>query len=180
MSTAPLSTLKPFERNYNIGDIGAIYTSIAAFGFNGTLRVWQDGVVVAGNHALKALAGMKRAGEKPPQHITVDADGDWLVPITDVTHLSRQEAEAFAIADNRTRDLAQADPEKLSALLVEIGNADKRMLAATGYDEEDVAELLKVVAGDWPDEPGTGEGEGTAGAGFVMCPVCGTKVDVAG
>lgn len=149
MTTARLADLKPWERNYNQGDVGAIYTSIATFGFNGTLRVWRDGIVVAGNHALKALQGMKQAGELPPEHIEVDADGEWLVPVTDVTHLDRMQAQAFAIADNRTRDLATTDDAALAALLQEVANTDAALLEATGYDGDDLDRMLLTLGGEW-------------------------------
>ena len=151
MGTARMSDLKLWDRNYNQGDVGAIYQSISAFGFNGTLRVWRDGIVVAGNHALKALQGMKQAGELPPEHIEVDADGEWLVPVTDVTHLDRMQAQAFAIADNRTRDLATADDAALAALLQEVANTDAALLAATGYDGDDLDALLEALGEVKPD-----------------------------
>lgn len=138
----PLSELKPWDRNYNKGNVDAIRTSIARFGMNGALRVWQDDIVIAGNHALHALRAMHDAGELPPTHVTLTEDGDWLVPVLDVAHLPKLEAEAFAIADNRTRDLATTDDEQLAALLREIADADEDLLAATGYDHDDLAALL--------------------------------------
>lgn len=82
----PLSQLQPWERNYNRGDVDAIARSIQRFGFNGTLRVWRDGIVVAGNHGLAALRHLKAEGAEPPVHIELAEDGDWLVPVTDVSH----------------------------------------------------------------------------------------------
>lgn len=152
---ARLSDLKTWSRNYNRGDVGAIYTSVRAFGFNGTLRVWRDGVVVAGNHALKALVRMRDAGETPPEHITLDSDGEWLVPVTSVEHLDRTQAHAFAVADNRTRDLAETDEVLLAGILQEVANADPAMLEATGFDGDDLdamlAEIAKAAAG--PADP---------------------------
>ena len=150
--TRPLSTLTPWSRNYNRGDVEAIRRSIARFGFNGRLAVWRDDVIVAGNHAWQALVAMRDAGEPPPTHIlpTLD-DGDWLVPIVDVTHLpTREEAYAYAIADNRTRDLAETDAEALVSLLQEVMEADPALMQAASHTEADVAQLLSLIGGDEP------------------------------
>lgn len=64
-----LSELTNWERNYRVGDVSAIVTSIVTFGFNGALRVWKDGVVIAGNHALKALNTMKANGATVPRGV---------------------------------------------------------------------------------------------------------------
>jgi DNA modification methylase len=138
----PSSSLTPWSRNYNRGDVDAISRSIARFGFNGTLRVWRDGVVVAGNHGLAALLQLKAEGAPPPVHIELAEDGDWLVPVTDVSHLSETLAEAFAVADNRTRDLATTDDAQLAAILQGIVEADASLLDATGYDYSDLGALL--------------------------------------
>jgi len=132
----------PWQGNYNVGNVPAIRASIARFGMNGALRVWQDGIVIAGNHALLALREMHAAAELPPTHVALSEDGDWLVPVIDVAHLPKLEAEAFAIADNRTRDLATTDDDRLAALLREIEDADADLLLATGYDHDDLARLL--------------------------------------
>lgn len=163
---ARLDELHEWPRNYNQGDVGAIYESIVAFGFNGTLRVHERGVVVAGNHALKALRYAKEQGDKPPAHIEVDDDGMWLIPITDVSHLSATEAEAFAVADNRTRDLASQNDEQLAALLTSIKYDDEALFKATGYDEDDLDALLESLA------PGDGEGgDGSDGSLLSLADV---------
>ena len=145
-----LSDLTPWSQNYNRGDVDAIRRSISRFGFNGRLAIWKDDVIVAGNHAWKVLAAMHADGEPPPTHVEATAAG-WLVPIVDVTHLpTREEAYAYAIADNRTRDLAETDAEILAGLLQEIAEADEALVEATGHDAEDLARLLSELAEDDP------------------------------
>jgi len=147
-----LDDLKIWDRNYNRGDVPAIRASIAEFGMNGALRVWQDGIVIAGNHALLALRDMRDAGELPPTHVTVDADGAWWIPCIDVTHLERRRAEAFAIADNRTRDLASTDDAALASLLSVIAEEAPDAFGATGYDDGDLNRLLAILhAGEESD-----------------------------
>ena len=82
-----LSSMQTWTRNYNQGDIGAIYTSILRWGFNGALRVWYDRdnpdaeppVVIAGNHTYLALLQMRDEGSDPPANIDVGPEGDWFV-----------------------------------------------------------------------------------------------------
>lgn len=138
----PLGDLRSWERNYNRGDVDAIARSIVRFGFNGTLRVWREGIVVAGNHGLAALQRLKAEGAPPPVHIDLAEDGDWLVPVTDVSHLDETLAEAFAVADNRTRDLATTDDAQLAAILQSIVEEDASLLADTGYDFSDLGAIL--------------------------------------
>lgn len=149
----PLSSLRTWTRNYNQGDIGAIYASIRRWGFNGALRVWYDRehpdaeppVVIAGNHTFLALLQMRDENCEPPTNVEVGTDGDWYVDWVDVSHLSFAEAEAFAIADNRTTQLATYDEEKLVVLLREIAERDPESLAATGFDADDLDNLLRKL-----------------------------------
>jgi len=80
-----------------------------------------------------------------PTNIDVAPDGDWLVDWVDVSHLTFPEAEAFAIADNRTTELATYDEEKLVVLLREIAERDPDDLVATGFDGDDLDNLLRKL-----------------------------------
>ncbi len=137
-----LSTLKRWERNYRVGEVDAIVASIARFGFNGALRTWK-GTVMAGNHALLALQTMKANGAPAPRGV-VDAGGDWLVPCIDVSHLSKTEAEAFAIADNRTQERGSNDPERLAELLEELAKND--LMLDAGYEQGELEALIASLS----------------------------------
>jgi len=138
-----LPGLELWQANYNQGDVPAVARSIQAFGFNGRVAVHQD-TVMAGNTATKALRVLRENGGAFPggSGLRLDDDGEWMVLATPLDHLTRQQAEAFGIADNRTRDLATSDDEKLAALLRGIAEADDLLFQATGYDDEDLARLL--------------------------------------
>ena len=153
----PISTLVPWTENYNVGNVSAIARSIETFGFNGRLAV-HGSTVMAGNHALAALQRLREAGAAFPggKGLRLDADGGWSVLVTPLDHLSWEQAEAFAIADNRTRDLATTDEERLAVLLREIAERDEDELLATGYDIDDVENLLRRLGqldDDRPDAP---------------------------
>ncbi len=180
MTHRSIQDLKPWPDNYNKGDIRAIARSILMFGFNSALRVWQDGVVMAGNHSLLALrllcemgpdesirqllgeevlaavrANQRPALPWPPTHVE-QSGGTWLAPTIDVTHLSRDQAIAYAIADNQTARLASQDPELLARYLSELLEHDLIAFQATGYSEDDLRELLAMVAppSELPADPG--------------------------
>lgn len=138
-----LADLEPWDRNFNQGDVGAIARSVGAFGYNGRLAT-HGTTVMAGNHALAALLRLRENGAAFPggKGLRLEDDGEWAVLVTPLDHLSRQQAEAFAIADNRTRDLAGTNEEVLAALLREIADADEAMFEATGYDADDLDRLL--------------------------------------
>lgn len=146
----PLSELSVWERNYNEGDIGAISTSIATFGYNRSIAVWRDGIVIAGNHTLLALQWLYKQQADVPQNVQV-IDGEWWVQVTDVSHLSEEAATAYAIADNRTAALANPDMEALTTLLQEVANYDDTLFAATGFDAETLDEMLREL--NPPDVP---------------------------
>jgi site-specific DNA-methyltransferase (adenine-specific) len=140
-----LSELSRWDRNYRVGNVDAIIASIVRFGYNGALKVWLDGVVMAGNHALIALETMRANGAKIPKGLRQDGN-EWLVPCIDVRHLSRTEASAYAIADNRTQELGQNDPERLAQLLSEVHESGDDLLGATGYSLRDLEQLLREAA----------------------------------
>lgn len=147
----PLSTLKRWERNYRIGNVEAIAASIKRFGFNGALRVWQNGIVMAGNHSLAALQFLKARGDEPP--VGVIDGGDWQVPCIDVSHLSDVEAQAFAIADNRTAQLATDDEERLGAILTELIAIDRDLVQAAGFQDAALEKLLLQARTDVAEVP---------------------------
>lgn len=98
---------------------------------------------MAGNHSLIALETMQANGAKAPRGIIVQGN-EWQIPCVDVSHLSALEAQAYAIADNRTQELGQTDEQRLSELLTEIRDTPEGLIAV-GYSEDDLAELLKKL-----------------------------------
>lgn len=148
---ANLDELVLWEDNYNQGDIGAIALSIRKFGFNNAPRIWQGLNLRAGNHTTLALRQIKSEGAQPevdrqfpPNNVYVTDDG-WFIDCMDIGDLTDAEATAFAIADNRDAALASQDETALLKHLASIYDADQEMLAATGYDGEDLEQLRKML-----------------------------------
>jgi site-specific DNA-methyltransferase (adenine-specific) len=87
--------------------------------------------VVAGNHLLRAAQKL-----------------GWTSIAANVEAMDDATATAYGLADNRTADLGDYDYNLLGAILAEQDAANN--LAATGYDADDVAALLRAV-GDVDD-----------------------------
>jgi hypothetical protein len=68
-----------------------------------------------------------------------------------LTELNGADATAYAIADNRTAELAEWDDEILAATLNGLALEDG-LLEAAGYDEEELMAMLSELDGDGDEE----------------------------
>jgi DNA modification methylase len=118
------------SRKHPKKNLEAIKGSLVRFGQQKPLVVGEDNVVIAGNGTLEAA---KELGWDTIQIIRSDLKG------TDRT--------AFAIADNRTGELAAWDDEVLRASL-EALRADDFDVSAIGFDDKDMARIVKEMESD--------------------------------
>jgi ParB-like chromosome segregation protein Spo0J len=142
----PLASLNPDPANARRHDrknIDAIKASLARWGQRAPLVVQRDGMIVrAGNGRLEA---MKELGWTEAACLVVDD--------------SEIEAVAFAIADNRTAELADWDDDALARLLETLPDADVALL---GFDGTDLERILNVFSVDGSDEAPNLSGEDRA------------------
>ena len=111
-------------RNPRLGAIEAVAASLRRFGQRKPIVVQASTrQVVAGNHLVQAARAL-----------------GWTEIAANVQDMDDAEATAFMLADNRTADLGSYDDALLAAILAEQAAADN--LAATGYDDDDVASLV--------------------------------------
>ncbi len=153
-----LDDLQLWGDNPNQGDVGAILTSINRFGYNESIVVWYDRVQ-GGNHRVMALRQLWKGGWRPSdKDRAVRLNGDGLeVAAWDISHLeTEQEANAFGLALNRTTRRGVDDSAKLAALLQDIKAVDEQSFVASGYDGDDLDELLREIGqlGEPPKDPG--------------------------
>lgn len=124
----PISSLVTDPANARLHpdrNLSAIEASLRVYGQRKPVVVRRDGMIVtAGNGTLEAA---KRLGWTHLAAVVVDDD-----PVT---------ATGFAIADNRTAELATWDNEALAALLDELKVAEVDV-SALGWSDEDLAALL--------------------------------------
>jgi len=109
------------------GDVDSIARSLAAFGQRKPIVARRDGTVIAGNHTLQAARAL---GWDEVAVVFVDDD--------DAT------ASAFALADNRTAELGDYDPQALADLISSV--QDEALLSATGWTDADLVGLLESIA----------------------------------
>lgn len=139
--TRTLASLRPWDRNYNVGNIAAIVDSIRRFGFNSALATYGDEVMV-GNHRFLALTQMKAAGEPAPKGVS-ELGPNWLVPVFELDHLTSDEATAYAIADNKTAAMATPDDAKLAELIAELDAVG--LAESTAYSTTEIDDLINAL-----------------------------------
>lgn len=132
----PIDKVRPLEGNARRGDVEAIKESIAANGlYRAPIARRETGEILINNHTTLACR------ELGFTHIPID----WRSVPDDA------DAEAIALADNRTSDLASWDKEALAASL-ERAKAGGR-LAATGFDPDAFAAAIGAAAATAGPDP---------------------------
>lgn len=112
-------------RTHSDRNLKTIADSLAQFGQRRPIVVWGN-TVIAGNGTLMAA---KSLGWNSIQVTRVPAD--W----------TEDEARAYAIADNRTAELADWDGPELLLALTELPES---LLSSTGFSGDDLLDLEKV------------------------------------
>lgn len=166
----PISDLVRWDKNPKEHDLETIKTSIRRFGFVAPIIVdGNTGTMVAGHGRLQALAELEAEGIDPPQGLEVDeTSGAWKAPVRIVPFLSKDEAAAYAIADNRLVESGGWNEAALTEVLLEIQKSTEQGLEGIGYDQAALDALLafSTLSGDStggeddPFNPGDGDDAG--------------------
>ena len=152
LSEDPANARKHGEKN-----VDAIVASLRRFGQQKPIVIDQNNVVRAGNGTLQAARVL-----------------GWQEIAAYRSTLAGAEMAAYAIADNRTAELAEWDEEILRATLEGLAVDDAELLEAAGYDESELAALEANF------EPGTEDDQGQLDQlepKIVTCPHCRTEFD---
>lgn len=115
-------------RRHGPENLAAIKGSLARFGQQKPIVVDRRGVVVAGNGTLAAAREL-----------------GWAEIDVVVTDLSGVEAVAFAIADNRTAELAEWDDGALASVLAALKAEDDALLEVAGFTDSDFNKLVAAT-----------------------------------
>ena len=120
------SALKPWEENPRINDeaVDAVVKSIKAFGFNVPILCDRQFTIIAGHTRWKAA---QKIGMKS-------------VPVI-MLELSEAQRDAFAIADNKTGEIADWDYPGLRKILERL-KSKKIDLPSLGYSQGELQALL--------------------------------------
>ena len=153
-SVSQLSNDPANARKHNDRNIQSIIGSLRRFGQQKPIVVDGSGVVRAGNGTLEAA---RQLGWE-----TIDCV---------VTDLKGSDAIAYAIADNRTAELAEWDDDVLAAQLNGLLADDDELLDAAGFTEEELEKMISRsdIAPD--DFPAVDESIETD----CECPKCGYR-----
>jgi DNA modification methylase len=124
-------------RQHDEKNLKAIQGSLKEFGQRKPIVITEAGVIVAGNGTVEAA---KRLGWLEIQAVKVPKD--W----------TPSQTKAFALADNRTAELAAWSPEVLSSQLLELEKAGFE-IEELGFEKIEVAEEpRKIVEDEVPEE----------------------------
>jgi ParB-like chromosome segregation protein Spo0J len=111
-------------RKHSKRNLESIAASLKRFGQQKPIVIDKANVVRAGNGTLQAAISL-----------------GWETIGCVMTELTGPDAVAYAIADNRTAELAEWDDPVLKATLESLEDFDKELLDACGYTSEELAAL---------------------------------------
>ena len=120
-------------RQHSDRNLETIQKSLTQFGQRKPIVVWKD-TVIAGNGTLRAALALGWTDIE----ITRVPD-DW----------TKDQITAYAVADNRTSDLASWDEEVLLDILADLSEYD--LIAASGFTDEEIDDLRAIVEEAEPD-----------------------------
>jgi len=118
-------------RTHNEKNLAAIKGSLAKFGQQKPIVVNREGVVVAGNGFLMAARAL-----------------GWKKVFVTRTDLPASQQTAFAIADNRSAELAEWDMDAVKQQLAALQIEDAELAAATGFDYDELTKFVDDAPGE--------------------------------
>jgi len=130
LSFDPANVRKHGERN-----LATIKASLLRFGQQKPIVVDANGVVRAGNGTLAAAKAL-----------------GWKEIAVVRSALAGSEATAYAIADNRTAELAEWDDDALAETLSALQCEDEALLDAAGFDSAELSRMIDGMADVTEDE----------------------------
>jgi DNA modification methylase len=151
----PIEKLKPNPNNPRLNDqaVDAVARSIQAYGFNNPIVTDGELNIAAGHTRLKAASKL----------------GMTEVPVIRVPGLVGSKFTGFAIADNKTAEIADWDQDALNKLVAELNEDEDFDLSALGFDDTELTKLLDLGFEDFtekeddapplPEEPTTQPGD---------------------
>lgn len=151
----PIDSLIYYGRNPRQGDVGAIVESLRSNGqFRPIVVNARTHEVLAGNHTLKAAVEL-----------------GWTEIAATFVDVDKDRAARIVLADNRLNDVASYDDNALVELLQGLPD-----LQGTGYDGDDLDQLLADLGHNNTPEPDEGDADETTTT--HECPECGHRWSV--
>ncbi len=142
-------------RKHDDRNVDAIRLSLERFGQQKPIVVDANGRVIAGNGTLQAARLL-----------------GWTEIAVVRTGLAAGDAKAYAIADNRTAELADWDKEALASVLADLRAAEDVDYLAAGFTDEEIAEMTNLPAGADGQEFDESAADDVK---MATCPKCGEE-----
>lgn len=139
----PIERLRPYEKNprtHSPEQVAKLVASLREFGFTSPILVDGRDGIIAGHGRLAAARSL----------------GMTEIPVVVLEHLSDAQKRAYIVADNRLALDAGWDFDLLAAELASL-KLDDFDLALTGFDGEEIDELLAWADRNLGDNPADGE-----------------------
>ena len=156
LSIDPANARKHSQKN-----LDAIVASLRRFGQQKPIVIDKSNIVRAGNGTLEAARQL-----------------GWETILAVQTSLTGSEATAYAIADNRTAELAEWDDDILKATLESLADEDAALLESCGYTEAELDALVGQVEKDAePPESSSSEVDTDSFEMQCKCPRCQFEFD---
>jgi len=129
----PIDKLIPYARNprHNEATVDKVAASLAEYGWRQPIVVDDKGVVVVGHTRLAAAKKLEMT--EVPVHVAKD--------------LTKSQAKAYRLMDNRSHEDSEWDFEMLPLELAELKEADFN-LDLTGFDMSQYENLLATMTGE--------------------------------
>jgi ParB-like chromosome segregation protein Spo0J len=148
----PANVRRHPERN-----LATIKGSLARFGQQKPIVVDARGIIIAGNGTFEAARAL-----------------GWTSIQIVRTALAGSEATAFAIADNRTSELAEWDGTALADVLAALNTEDATLAESAGFSPSDLAALLATTgSAEQPTPPNEFQSYDESIPTNCKCPRCG-------
>jgi hypothetical protein len=165
-----ISDLKPDERNarkHNSRNIGMIAESLQMYGPARSIAIDEDNNILAGNGVVEASMqiGIEhvRVYDRETGHLEPEPpEGAQYIFATRLSNLTEREKTLYAIADNRTAELAEWNVDVLAGLNAE-GDLDQF------WFPQELAEVLSTVHDvEFPEYDESVE----SSVEYLECPEC--------
>ena len=139
-----ISELTPYERNAKLHpdeQIDRIANSLEAFGWQQTLVIDSNGVIIVGHGRLLAAQKLTKQGKKKKYHWNNNEPFDWnKVPCKLADTMTEDEIKAYRLADNKLNE------SPWDEALKEIELADIEMdMEQFGFEIEQAFENIHIV-----------------------------------
>jgi len=125
-----IADVQPYPNNprHNDQAVEAVARSIAEFGFRQPIVCDEQGVIIVGDTRYRAA---KRLGLKK-------------VPVHVAKGLTPAQSKAYRLADNKTAELAEWDPERLVQELADLQRLDFE-IDVTGFRADELSDLMDAA-----------------------------------